>query len=185
MNFEEKLNKGFELLQDKDIDHALDIARELQKENEESHEAYYLEALIMQQLGQHDLSMENINKAIELADDNAVYFNLRGNSYMQKEDLEKAEADFDKAIEISDFSAAHRSKVMLMLMTDRGQEAIPYLIDRIKKDPRDAENWILMGDMIKRGGQPDKAATYYEQALKIDPDNEYARRQLEDEGEEI
>lgn len=31
MNFEEKLNHGFELLKDKDIDHALDIARELQK----------------------------------------------------------------------------------------------------------------------------------------------------------
>lgn len=46
MNFEEKLNHGFELLKDKDIDHALDIARELQKENEDSHEAYYLEALI-------------------------------------------------------------------------------------------------------------------------------------------
>ena len=38
-----------------------------------------------------------------------------------------------------------------------------------------------MGDMIKRGGQADKAATYYEQALKIDPDNDYARRQLEEE----
>ena len=27
--------------------------------------------------------------------------------------------------------------------------------------------------MIKRGGQVDKARTYYEQALKIDPGNEY------------
>lgn len=31
MNFEEKLNKGFELLREKDIDYALDVARELQK----------------------------------------------------------------------------------------------------------------------------------------------------------
>ena len=41
MNFEEKLNHGFELLQDKDIDHALDIARELQKENDKSPEACF------------------------------------------------------------------------------------------------------------------------------------------------
>jgi cytochrome c-type biogenesis protein CcmH/NrfG len=67
-----------------------------------------------------------------------------------------------------------------MLMTDRGADAIPYLINRIKADPRDPENWILMGDMIKRGGQTDKARTYYEQALNIDPDNEYAMRQLEE-----
>ncbi|MBR9916216.1 MAG: tetratricopeptide repeat protein [Balneola sp.] len=181
MNFEEKLNHGFELLKDKDIDHALDIARELQKENEDSHEAYYLEALIFQQLEQFDLSLKNIDKAIELDNEQAAYFNLRGNIRMNKEELKEAEEDFDKAIELDDFAGAHRSKVMLMLMTERGAEAIPYTIDRIKKSPQDPENWILMGDMIKRGGQADKAATYYEQALKIDPENDYARRQLEEE----
>lgn len=181
MNFEEKLNRGFELLQDKDIDHSLDIARELQKENPESHEAYYLEALIMQQLNQLDMSLTSIGTSLKLANDNAAYYNLRGNIYMQKEELENAEIDFDKAIELADSSGAHRNKVMLMLMTDRGAEALPYLIGRIKADPQDAENWILMGDMIKRGGQADKARTYYEQALKIDPENEYAQRQLEEE----
>lgn len=180
MNFEEKLNRGFELLREKEIDFALDTARELQKEDENAPEAYYLEALVMQQLNQLDISLAAVNKAIELADDNAVYFNLRGNIYMQKEELEKAESDFDKAIELDDNSAAHRNKVMLMLMTQRGQEAIPYLINRIKQDPQDSENWILMGDMIKKGGQVDKARTYYEQALKIDPDNDYAKRQLEE-----
>lgn len=180
MNFEEKLNKGFELLRDKDIDHALDTARELQKEDPESDEAFYLEALVMQQLNQWDIGLKSIEKALELVDDNAAYFNLRGNILMQQEKLDKAEKDFDKAIELGDTPAAHRNKVMLMLMTDRGQEAIPYLIQRIKADPKDAENWILMGDMINRGGQPDKARTYYEQALKIDPDNHYAQRQLEE-----
>ena len=180
MNFEEKLNHGFELLKDKDIDHSLDAARELQKEFPDVHEPYYLEALIMQQLNQLELSEQTINKAIELSGGNANYFNLRGNLFMQKEKLAEAEADFDKAIEMANSAGAHRNKVMLMLMTDRGQEAFPYLISRIKADPHDAENWILMGDMIKRGGQDDKAKTYYEQALKIDPGNEYAQRQLEE-----
>lgn len=181
MNFEEKLNKGYELLREKDIDYALDIARELQSEQPDSHEAFYLEALVMQQLNQWDKSVEAIEKALELTGDNAAYFNLRGNVRMQLEKLDEAEDDFDKAIELNDLSAAHRNKVMLMLMTNRGQEAIPYLINRIKQDPQDAENWILMGDMIKKGGQGDKARTYYEQALKIDPDNDYAKRQLEEE----
>ncbi|MEX0609736.1 MAG: tetratricopeptide repeat protein [Balneolaceae bacterium] len=180
MNFEEKLNKGFELLQEKEIDYALDVARELQEEQPDSHEAFYLESLVMQQLNQWDISITAIEKALEFADDNAVYHNLRGHLFMQKEQLDKAEKDFDKAIELGDLSSAHRNKVLLMLMTDRGPDAIPYLINRIKKDPKDAENWILMGDMIKKGGQDDKAQTYYEQALKIDPDNEYARRQLEE-----
>ena len=180
MTFEEKLNRGFELLQDKDIDHSLDTARELQRENPEAHEAFYLEALIMQQLNQYEMSLTSVGKALEINSENAVYLNLRGNLYMQLEKLVPAEKDFDKAIELTDSASAHRNKVMLMLMTDRGADAIPYLINRIKADPRDPENWILMGDMIKRGGQTDKARTYYEQALNIDPDNEYAMRQLEE-----
>ena len=180
MTFEEKLNRGFELLQDKDIDHSLDLARELQGESPEAHEPYYLEALIMQQLNQYEMSLKSISKAMETAEDNAVYLNLRGNLYMLMEDLKNAEVDFDKAIELADSASAHRNKIMLMLMTDRGTDAFPYLISRIKADPRDPENWILMGDMIKRGGDDDKARTYYEQALKIDPENEYAQRQLEE-----
>lgn len=180
MTFEEKLNKGFELLRDKDIDHSLDTARELQQEYPDAHEPYYLEALIMQQLNQFEMSLKAISKAMEKGPENAVYFNLRGSIYMQMEKLKEAEADFDKSIELADTPSAHRNKVMLMLMTNRGTEAFPYLINRIKTDPQDPENWILMGDMIKRGGQEDKARTYYEQALKIDPDNEYALRQLEE-----
>ncbi|MTI86584.1 MAG: tetratricopeptide repeat protein [Balneolaceae bacterium] len=183
MNFEEKLNKGFELLREKEIDYALDVARELQKEDPESHEAHYLEALVMQQLNQYEEATKAIQKALEIEGDNAAYYNLRGNVRMQVEKLDEAEEDFDRAIELNDTPAAHRNKVMLMLMTDRGQDAIPYLIKRIKESPQDPENWILMGDMIKKGGQEDKARTYYEQALKIDPDNDYARRQLEEEGD--
>ena len=96
MNFEEKLSKGFELLKEKDIDHALDIARELQKEDPESDEAFYLEALVMQQLNQWDIGLKSVEKALELVDDNAAYFNLRGNILMQQEKLDKAEEDFDK-----------------------------------------------------------------------------------------
>ena len=180
MNIEEKLSRGFELLQEKDIDHSLDIAREVQKEAPDTPEGYYLEALIMQQHNQMDISFSCIEKAIDRSDNNGVYLNLRGHIHMMKEDLEKAEADFDAAIESNDLAAAHRNKVMVMLMSDRGADAVIYLIGRIKSDPRDAENWILMGDMIMKGGQNDKARTYYEQALKIDPDNEYAQRQLED-----
>ena len=47
MNIEEKLSRGFELLQEKDIDHSLDIAREVQKEAPDTPEGYYLEALII------------------------------------------------------------------------------------------------------------------------------------------
>lgn len=180
MNFEERLGEGFELLKEKDIDTSLDIARELQKEDDSNPEPFYLEGLIMQQLNQWDMSIKVLDKAVELNAQEARYVCTRGFAYMQKEDLETAEKDFDSAISLDNTPPiAHRYKVMLMLMTDRGEEASPYLIDRIRNNPQDAENWILMGDMLNKAGQGEKAYTYYEQALKIDPDNEYARTQLE------
>ena len=63
MNIEEKLSRGFELLKEKDIDHSLDIAREVQEEAPDTLEGYYLEALIMQQLNQMDISFSCIEKA--------------------------------------------------------------------------------------------------------------------------
>jgi len=180
MNFEEKLNHGFELLQEKDIDHSLDTARELQKENPEAHEPFYLEALIFQQLNQYEMSEKAIDIAIELAGEKPSYMNMRGNLYMQQEKLAEAESDFDKAIADGDLPNAHRNMVVLMLLTGRGQEASPYLIVRITANLHDAEHWILLGAMIKRVGSEDKARTYYEQDLKIDPVNEYAMSQLEE-----
>jgi Tfp pilus assembly protein PilF len=37
-----------------------------------------------------------------------------------------------------------------------------------------------MGDLMKKGGHDEKAKTYYEQALKMDPGNEYVKDLLED-----
>ncbi len=180
MNFEERLGKGFELLKEKDIDESLDIARELQKEDEDNPEAFYLESLIMQQLNQWDVCIKVASKAVNLNSEESRYLCTRGYAFMQKEDFDAAEKDFDKAILLDDSAQAHRYKVMLMLMTDRGTDAFTYLIEQIKKNPNDVENWILMGDMMKRAGQDDKARTYYEQVLKMDPDNEYAKQQLEE-----
>ena len=58
-------------------------------------------------------------------------------------------------------------------MVGQGQDAITYLLDRIRTEPSDVENWILMGDLMKKGGHDAKARTYYEQAQKMDPDNDY------------
>jgi Tfp pilus assembly protein PilF len=35
-----------------------------------------------------------------------------------------------------------------------------------------------MGDLMQRAGQEEKARTYYQQARKMDPDNEYVQKQL-------
>lgn len=181
MSFEEKHKQGYELLHEQDLDHSLDIARDLQKMNPDASEGYTLEAEVMQKLNQWEPSIDSLNEAIERDSDNGRLYNLRGYAYLNSNEPEKAKEDFDKAIELDDLPLAHRHLVLYKLMSGDGKGAIEYLLDRIKNQPHDVENWILMGDLMKKGGHDTKAASYYEQALKMDPENEYVRKQLEDQ----
>lgn len=179
MTFEEKHNKGYQLLHEKDLDHALDTARDLQKMNPDAAEGFTLEGEVMQKLNQWSSSIESFNDALERDPENARLYNLRGYSYLNADQPEDAKEDFDRAVILEDLPAAHRNIVLYMLMEGSGQQAMNYLLDRIRSQPKDVENWILMGDIIAKGGHKEKARTYYEQALKMDPDNEYVRDLLE------
>jgi tetratricopeptide (TPR) repeat protein len=180
MSFEERHKKGYELLHEKDLDESLDVARELQRINPDAPEGYTLEGEVMQKLNQWESSVKSFTDAIEKDDDNGRLFNLRGYSYLNLDENDKAKDDFDRAIALDDLPAAHRNIVLHKLMNGEGQKAIQYLLDRIRNSPKDVENWILMGDLMKKGGHDEKAKTYYEQALKMDPGNEYVKNLLEE-----
>lgn len=175
MSFEERHKKGYELLHEKDLDESLDVARELQRINSDAPEGYTLEGEVMQKLNQWESSVKSFSDAIEKDEENGRLFNLRGYSYLNLDEPDKAKEDFERAIALDDLPAAHRNMVLYKLMNGEGQQAIQYLLDRIKSTPKDVENWILMGDLMKKGGHDQKAKTYYEQALKMDPGNEYVK----------
>ena len=179
MSFEERHKKGYELLHEKDLDESLDVARELQRINSDAPEGYTLEGEVMQKLNQWESSVKSFTDAIEKDDNDGRLFNLRGYSYLNLDEGDKAKDDFERAIALDDLPAAHRNVVLHKLMNGEGQKAIQYLLDRIRSSPKDVENWILMGDLMKKGGHDEKARTYYEQALKMDPDNEYVKDLLE------
>ncbi len=178
MSFEETHKEGYELLHEKDLDSSLDIARKLQKMKPDAPEGYTLEAEVMQKLNQWDASIKSLNEAIEIDAESGRLYNLRGYAFLNKDELEKAKEDFGRAISLDNLPSAHRNLVLYKLMTGKGHEAITYLLDRIRTEPRDVENWILMGDLMKKGGHDEKAKTYYEQALKMDPGNEYVKELL-------
>lgn len=179
MSFEEKHKRGYELLHEQDLDHSLDIARDLQRMNPDAAEGFTLEAEVMQKLSQWDPSIESLNDAIEKEPENGRLYNLRGYAHLNNNEPEKAKENFEKAIELDDLPAAHRHLVLYKLMSGDGKSAIEYLLNRIKSEPRDTENWILMGDLMKKGGHEEKARSYYEQALKMEPENEYVKNQLQ------
>lgn len=178
MNFEDKLEEGLSLLHEGDYDHALDIAQRLQTTKPEYSDGFHLEGLVFQKLNQWEKSIEALEKAIELEEENSGYYNLRGFANMQLDNLGEAIKDFEKAIDLDDSAAAHRNKVLYMIMNGEAGKANEYLLTRIKENPQDVENWILMGDLLQRAGQDEKALGFYQQAQKIDPENEYVKNQL-------
>ncbi|MFH5832485.1 tetratricopeptide repeat protein [Halalkalibaculum sp. DA384] len=180
MSFEETLEEGLASLREGDFDEALDIAHSLQKMEPEAADGFHLEAMTFQKLNQWEPSVEALDKAIALEPEKSGYYNLRGFAQLQMEQLSDAEKDFKKAIDLDDSPAAHRNLVLYKIMNDQGNEAISYLLDRIRNDPKDVENWILMGDLMQRAGQAEKARSYYEQAKKMDPENEYVQGQLDE-----
>lgn len=179
MTYEQQLEEGMDLMREGDYDPALDISRRLQKMEPDTSDGYHLEGMVFQKLNQWEKSIEALDKAIEVEQEKSRYYNLRGFGHLQLEELDQAKKDFDKAIDLDDSPAAHRNLVLYKIMSDQGNEGIQYLLKRIKADPQDIENWILMGDLMQRAGQKKKALTYYEQANKMDPDNEYVKNQLE------
>lgn len=180
MSFEEKLEEGLSALKENDFDEAMDTAKSLQKIESENPDGFHLEAMTLQKLTQWESSVNALEKAIERDPEKSGFYNLRGFAYLQMEELEKAKEDFQKAIDLDDSPAAHRNLVLYMIMNEQGQDGIEYLIGRIRKQPQDVENWILMGDLMQRGGSTAKAKSYYEQALKMDPENKYVKQQLEE-----
>lgn len=182
MNFEEQLEEGLSLLKEGDYDHAIDISHQLQKMEPEQADGYHLEAMVFQKLNQWEKSIKVLNTAIKLEEEHSGYYNLRGFANLQLDNLEEAQEDFEKSIDLDDSPAAHRNLVLYKIMSDKGNEAITYLLNRIKQNPKDVENWILMGDLMQRAGQAAKAKTYYQQAQKMDPENEYIQQQLAEMG---
>lgn len=179
MAFEEDLEKGIELVEDEEYDESLEIAHKLQKMEPDSADGFHLQAIIMQHQQRFDESIKVLDKAIDNAPYDAGLYNQRGFAKMSTDKLDEARKDFEEAIELEDLEAAHRNLVLVDILLDKGNQAVEYLVTRIKENPKDVENWILMGDLMSKGGQKEKARGYYEQAQKMAPDNEYLKKVLD------
>lgn len=171
MDFNEKIQEAIRLINEENFDDATTLAKEIQESDPESPDGFHLEAIALQHKFEWQESIKALNKAIENAPYDASLYSVRAFAKMSMEDLIGAEKDLDEAIDLEDYEPAHRNKVILSIIKNDSEAAINYLLDRIHNNPEDFENWVLMGDLMKKVGMDEKAETYYEQAKKINPDH--------------
>ena len=91
----------------------------------------------------------------------------------------KAEPFYLKVLEINpDHSYARSLLGRLYLDLDRTSEAKKMLESSIEKDDRHADAYVFLGNIAKDDHDPKMAESHYHHAMKIDPKNEGAKRNL-------
>ena len=170
-SYDAQLETCLHTLEEGDYTQCLQLADELQTQYPDAAEAFHVEAMAHQYQFNWKESIQALDRAIENAPYDAALYNLRAFARMNLNDLEAAGEDLKEAVELEDLEAAHRNRVLLMILQEHFDEAAQYLYDRIVANPDDVENWIMMGDLMKRVGLDEKAATYMEEARRREPNH--------------
>jgi tetratricopeptide (TPR) repeat protein len=117
-----------------------------------------------------NLAEEAMNKAIESAPENAIYYYARGYSYFINENYRNSRADFTRCIELvpgsSDFYKFSGASKMHLDDFEGSQKDLNYALS---VNPDDPENYyylgVLMNDFLK---QPAMAQEYMNHAIRLD-----------------
>lgn len=161
------LEEGIQLLEEGQLEKAIEKAKLIQEAEPNHSSGYHLEALALQTDSKWQDSISLLNKAIEYSPYDPALFNFRGFAFMNLEEFRKAKKDLKEAIELEDFEPAHRNMVLWMIMNDKIQEAIDYLTKRIQTKQDDAENFMLMGDLLSKAGYHENADSFYQKAEEL------------------
>ncbi len=132
-------------------------------------------------LAAEDLSgaLAQINEAIRLAPEEAMFYALRGRIYQQQNKLEKADADFDKAVSLYPEMFVYRLYNGLTAISLNNLTKAEEHLNRANEIVPTAIAYLRLGDIAVRKGERDKAIAYYSAAAESDGEvGEEAARKL-------
>ncbi len=135
-------------------------------------EAYYLKNRANPDSQWQKLTASNADKAISLDSYLASAHLAQGLSKMQAGDSTEAEKEFRRAGELDPKNAApHFWLAILYDKTKRGAQAVSELKNAIQIDPGDWRFYMELGLNRYQANDTQGAAQYWEQALKLEPNN--------------
>ncbi|MEX1016469.1 MAG: tetratricopeptide repeat protein [Phycisphaeraceae bacterium] len=129
--------------------------------------------------GQLERSYHLFNAAIELAPDAAPAFYYRGLVHQRWQQYQEAHDSYYKAYQLqADDSGYLMAAAEMLIELDRTDEAIAMLEQKLTYFGQNAALRAALGHMHAMNGRPDRAATYFERASLLDPDNDKVREEL-------
>ena len=153
-----------------------EIARRLLALEPENPKGLFHLAAVRLYEGRIDESIQLVNRLLETDPKNVRARNLLAIAYGQTFQPQLAEAEFRRVIEQApDDSTSHNNYGIFLLERERIEEARRMFQGAISVNPEDAQGFAGMGETFRHEGNMRRAQTWYERALKVDPNQPVAR----------
>jgi tetratricopeptide (TPR) repeat protein len=145
--------------------------------NESEHHA--LKAMLVGSVHSIDFAMGAANEAIRLDPTSAFAWYVRAYLHLNAKKLPKAEADARAALERDpDHSGAANVLSHALRLQGRIEENAGQIAAMLERDPEDDGNHTAAGWNALHARQYDRAQTHFREALRLNPDSEFARNGL-------
>jgi protein O-GlcNAc transferase len=134
--------------------------------------ALHLLGMIAAQVGQSDVAIELIRRAIAIRPEVAEYHNDLGNALRDKGQLDEATAAYRHALRLKpDYVVAHNN--LGHVLRDKGQldDAIASYRQALRLKPDHARTYKNVGDALCAKESLDEAIAAYREALRLKPDD--------------
>jgi len=130
-----------------------------------------LEGWLAMKQGKLARAMELMNKSLEIYQDDAVAWRLRGEINYLMANNDQAVADLKKSKALSDKPVTRISLAKALLRTGRGEDVITELEGLLDDPKAPVEGALLLEDLFRKFDMKKSLSNLYKQVLKNFPDN--------------
>ncbi|MBC5773291.1 tetratricopeptide repeat protein [Pontibacter sp. KCTC 32443] len=122
-----------------------------------------------------ETQLANLTTAIARNRQDASLYSRRAKIYLKKDDLEKALADVNKAIELNKNEMGYLFlKAQVLRAMGNVKESLPLALKAERNSYQSVSLYVLLSDLYLQHKEPQQAAIYASKALALAPRNEYA-----------
>jgi tetratricopeptide (TPR) repeat protein len=148
------------------------VCKELLKRHPKAHPALQLLALVEKRRGKHKLAVKNFRKAIQMAPEEAMYWNNLGETYREMGSIGEALDCYRKAVQYrGGYAEAHSNWGIALMAIGRHAEAEQQLTRAIQLNPQLSNAYFNLGVLHTDTGDMEQARQAYEHVLRLEPAN--------------
>lgn len=141
----------------------------------------HAEALRLTQNDRINEAQSMLEELVHHYPDHALGYNDLGVLRYRLGDIEGARSAYERAVELQPNNSNFCKNLADLYFAELGRsdDAIRIYLDLFKRQPRDLEILVGLGQICTAVGRPDEAKTFYRRALEIEPWNADLRRELQ------